>query len=93
MAVLDPDVVLRADTVVPALGGIERLSGREQVARAFLGTTQAAQAAIVDGAPGAVFTSDGRVRAALEFVVRDGLITAIEVVSDPAVVATLDVLT
>ncbi|MGY1753052.1 sigma-70 family RNA polymerase sigma factor [Blastococcus sp. SYSU D01042] len=91
LAVLDPDVVLRADTVVPALGGVERLRGREQVARAFLGRAQAAQAAFVDGAPGAVFTPDGHVRAALEFVVREGRITAIEVVSDPAVVEALDV--
>jgi RNA polymerase sigma-70 factor (ECF subfamily) len=92
LAVLDPDVVVRADTAVPALGGIERLQGREQVARAFLGKTQAAHAALVDGAPGAVFTPDGRVRAALEFVVRDGRITAVEVVSDPVVVQALDVL-
>jgi len=91
LAVLDPDVVLRADSTVPALGGVERLRGREQVARAFLGRARAAQAAFVDGAPGAVFTPDGCVRAALEFVVRDGRITAIEVVSDPAVVAALDV--
>lgn len=91
MAVLDPDIVLRADTVVPALGGVERLRGREQVARAFLGKTQAAQEAFVDGAPGAVFTPDGRVRAALEFVVRDGRITSIEVVSDPEVVAAIEV--
>ncbi len=91
LAVLDPDVVVRADTAVPALGGIERLEGREEVARAFLGKTQAAQAALVDGAPGAVFTPDGRVRAALEFVVADGRITAVEVVSDPAVVQALDV--
>jgi RNA polymerase sigma factor (sigma-70 family) len=91
LAVLDPDVVVRADTVVPALGGVDRLSGREEVARAFLGKAQAARAALVDGAPGAVFLPDDRVRAALEFVVSDGRITAVEVVSDPVVVQALDV--
>jgi RNA polymerase sigma factor (sigma-70 family) len=91
LAVLDPDVVLRADAVVPALGGVERLRGREEVARAFLGKAQAARAALVDEAPGAVFAAGGRVRAALEFVVVDGRITAVEVVSDPQVVQALAV--
>jgi RNA polymerase sigma factor (sigma-70 family) len=91
LAVLDPDVVLRADAVVPALGGIERLSGDEAVARAFLGKAQAARAALLDGAPGAIFTSDGRLRGALEFVVSGGCITAVDVVSDPAVLDALDV--
>lgn len=91
LAVLDPDVVLRADAAVPALGRVDRLTGREDVARAFLGKTQAALPALVDGAPGAVFAPDGRVRAALEFVVAGGLITAVAVVSDPEVVRALDV--
>jgi RNA polymerase sigma-70 factor (ECF subfamily) len=91
LAVLDPDVVLRADAAVPALGGVDRLTGREEVARAFLGKAQAARAAVVDGAPGAVFAPDGRVRAALEFAVSGGRITRVEVVSDPAAVRTLDV--
>ncbi|WP_040338580.1 sigma-70 family RNA polymerase sigma factor [Candidatus Blastococcus massiliensis] len=91
LAVLDPEVVLRADAPVAALGGIRRLGGREEVARSFLGKAQAALPALVDGAPGAVFVPDGRVRAALEFVVTDGRITAVEVVSDPVVVQGLDV--
>lgn len=91
LAVLDPDVVLRADAAVPALGRVDRLAGREEVARAFLGKAQAARAAVVDGAPGAVFVVDGRVRAALEFVVVDGAIAAVEVVSEPDVVRTLEV--
>ena len=91
LAVLDPDVVLRADAAVPVLGGLERLSGDEAVARAFLGKAQAARAALLDGAPGAVFAADGRLRGALEFVVSGGRITAVDVVSDPVVLAALDV--
>lgn len=91
LAVLDPDVVLRADAAVPALGGVERLRGRDEVARAFLGKAQTAHAALVDGAPGAAFTPDGRVRAAMEFVLRDGRISAVEIVTDPEVVQALDV--
>jgi RNA polymerase sigma factor (sigma-70 family) len=91
LAVLDPDVVLRADAAVPDLGGLERLNGDDAVARAFLGKAQAARAALLDGAAGAVFVSDGRLRGALEFVVSGGRIVAVEVVSDPAVLAALDV--
>ena len=91
LVVLDPHVVLRAGAAVPALGGLERLSGHEAVARAFLGKARAARAALLDGAPGAVFTLDGRLRGALEFVVSGGRITAVEVISDPAVLAALDV--
>ncbi|MGY1742406.1 MULTISPECIES: sigma-70 family RNA polymerase sigma factor [unclassified Blastococcus] len=91
LRVLDPGVVLRADGAIPALGGVDRLRGRDAVARAFLGAARAARAALVDGAPGAVFTPDGRVRGALEFVVTGGTVTAVEVVSDPAVLEALDV--
>jgi RNA polymerase sigma-70 factor (ECF subfamily) len=91
LAVLDPQVLLRADTAVPALGGLQRLSGDRAIARAFLGKAQAARAALLDGAPGAVFVSDGRLRGALEFVVSGGRITAIEVLSDPVVLDALDV--
>ncbi|MGY1703112.1 sigma-70 family RNA polymerase sigma factor [Geodermatophilus sp. SYSU D00697] len=91
LAVLDPHVVFRADAPVAALGGLTRLRGGEAVARAFLGKAQAARAALLDGAAGAVFTTDGRLRAALDFVVTGGRITAVEVVSDPVVLNALDV--
>jgi len=38
-----------------------------------------------------VFAADGRLRGALEFVVSGGRITAVDVVSDPVVLAALDV--
>jgi hypothetical protein len=91
LAVLDPHVVLRADAAVPALGGLQRLSGDQAVARAFLGKAQAARAALLDGAAGAVFISDGWLRGALEFVVSGGRITAVDVVSNPVVLDALDV--
>ncbi|SEO66732.1 sigma-70 family RNA polymerase sigma factor [Trujillonella endophytica] len=91
LAVLDPDVVVRADAPVAALGGVDRLDGRDAVARAFLGEAHAARAALVDGVPGAVVVSAGRVRAALEFTVSGGRVIAVEVVSDPVAVVALDV--
>ena len=91
LAVLDPNVVLRADAAVSALGGLQRLSGGQAVARAFLGKARAARAALLDGAAGAVFISAGRLQGALEFIVSGGRIVAVDVVSDPVVLAALDV--
>ena len=91
LSVLHPEVVLRADSPVPYLGGVDRLAGRNAVARAFLGTMRAASGALLDGCPGAVFTSGARLRGAVEFGVTAEGITAIDVVSDTAVLEGLDV--
>ena len=53
--------------------------------------TRATRAALLDGAPGAVFLLGGRLRGALEFVVSGGRITAVDVVFDPLVLDALDV--
>jgi RNA polymerase sigma factor (sigma-70 family) len=91
LAVLDPDVVLRADATVPDLGGLQQLRGREAVAHAFLGKAQAARVALLDAAVGAVFMPDGQLRGVLEFVVPGNRITAIEIVSDAHALQALDV--
>ena len=88
---LDPDVVLRADGAAEELGSIGRLAGDRAVARVFLGTGRHAHLALVDGAAGAVFLPGGRLRGALEFVVVDYRIIALDVLADPAVLPTLDV--
>ena len=91
VAVLDPDVVLRADGAVAELGGVRRLTGAPAVAGALLGRTRSARLALVDGVPGAVFGPDGRLRGALELVVTGGRVVAVDVVTDPAVLEVLDV--
>ncbi len=92
VAVLDPDVVLRADGAVQELHGVRTLTGDAAVARALLGTTRSAHLALVDGAVGAVFVPDGRrPRGALELVVVGDRIVALDVLNDPAVLETLDV--
>lgn len=91
LAVLDPGVVVRADSAVSHLGGVAGISGRAAVARAFLGKTRSATMALVDGAAGCVFRADGRTVGALTFTVSGGRVTAIDVVSDPAVLDGLDV--
>src|SRR5262249_43202713 len=101
LAVLDPDVQLRADTVAvrmaiarqaqgaPALR--EEIRGREAVAEVFAGQAAAAQAALIDGDPGAVWASEGRARAAFVMKWSEGRIVEIEIVADPRHLRTLEI--
>lgn len=94
LAVLDPDVVLRADgaavrSSAAAQGkGAPRLApeirGAAAVANTFSGRAQPAQPALVDGAVGAVWAPGGEARAAFGFTVAGGRIVAIEILADPA---------
>jgi RNA polymerase sigma factor (sigma-70 family) len=78
LAVLDPDVVLRADDGSGALRIVE--GARAVATRARLGaaTGRAVHRAIIDGAAGFVATEDGVPVAVLAFTVVDGRITAID---------------
>ncbi len=92
LAVLDPDVVLRADRAVPLLGAEHELRGRPSVLSAFLGKAQDARTALLDGTVGAVWApSGGPLRGALHFTISDGRVTAIDVVADPERLGRLDV--
>ncbi len=97
LAVLDPDVVHRADRVVlPPDGSVRR--GAEQVAKGALAFSRSAPSKpsmpsmpgmlptllLVDGAVGVVVAPRGRLARAVTFRVRDGRITEIEVIADPA---------
>jgi ketosteroid isomerase-like protein len=99
LAVLDPDVTLRADAtaVQASLARASRgapplqpeISGRERVAETFRGRAAAAQPATIDGAPGLVFAPGGRVFAAFVFVVENAGIVEIDLISDPDGIAGL----
>jgi RNA polymerase sigma factor (sigma-70 family) len=101
LAVLDPDVVLHADGVAVAAAAANQsrgapplapeVRGATAVAEAFRGRARAAQPALVDGAPGAVWAPGGQVRAVFGFVIADGKIVEIGVTADPARIAVLDV--
>ena len=100
LAVLDPDVVLRADPVAvrsaaAAAGGAPALAaelrGAAAVAQAFSGRAAAAQPALVDGLPGLVWAPGGEVRVVFDMVVHDGRVVGIEMLADPDVVGTLEV--
>src|SRR4051812_4168476 len=88
LALLDPDIVLRADE---GAGAVRIVQGAQAVAtRArFFGIGRAAHPAIVDGAAGFVATEAGVPVAVLAFTVVDGRITAIDALTGPARVAGL----
>ena len=82
LEVLDPDVVLRADAAVVALGNSAMVSGAAAVAETFSGRAQAARLALVDGLAGLVWSYRGEPQVVFSFTVADGRITAIELRGD-----------
>jgi RNA polymerase sigma-70 factor (ECF subfamily) len=89
LAVLHPDVVLRADEGEGALQIVEGARAVATRARFFSGD-RVAHPAIVDGAAGLVATEDGTPVAVLRFTVVEGRITAIDALAVPARVGGLD---
>ena len=101
VAVLSPDVVLRADDLAvrtaaanqrrgaPALASEVR--GAAPVADVFKGRAQAALCATIGGEAGAVWVAGNQVRTAFLFSVEHGKITGIDLIMDPAQIAELAV--
>jgi RNA polymerase sigma-70 factor (ECF subfamily) len=93
LAVLDPDLVVRADAGVRP-GAPTEIRGAAVWAKGAVSYGQLAQLvrpALVNGAVGLVMAPRGRLSRALTFKVVDGRITEIEVIGDPARLAELDV--
>jgi RNA polymerase sigma factor (sigma-70 family) len=83
LAVLDPDVVLRADDGSGALQIVE--GARAVASRAqFFSAHRVAHPAVIDGAAGFVATEAGRPVAVLAFPTSEGRITAIDALQGPA---------
>ncbi|GAA5193935.1 sigma-70 family RNA polymerase sigma factor [Rugosimonospora acidiphila] len=91
LALLDPDVVLRADDAAARLGGSGAVRGQEAVARFLSGRARGAVPALIDGTVGAVGRAGERIVVVLELVIIGGRIAAIEVTGDPERLAELDV--
>jgi RNA polymerase sigma-70 factor (ECF subfamily) len=101
VTLLDPDAVLRADraAVKAATANREKgapllapeVRGQRAVANALAGRAQAAQLALIDGSPGAVWAPGRRPRAIFAFRVVGDTIAEIEIVTDPSVIAALPV--
>jgi len=94
LAVLDPDVVLRPDAEALRMGTrngwiTSDLHGAEAVSSRFSGQAEAAQVALIDGVPGAVWVAGGRPVVVFGFTIRNGRVVDIELVADPARLARL----
>ena len=90
LAVLDPDVVLRADREAVQMGASGEVRGAAAVARTFSGRARVAQPALVNGTAGAVWAQGGRPRVVFEFTITGGRIVAIHLVADPERLRQLD---
>jgi RNA polymerase sigma factor (sigma-70 family) len=83
LAVLDPDVVLRADPAAVRTGAAGEVRGSAAVATTFSGRARAAQPALVNGVPGLVWAPGGRPRVVFDFRITSGKIVEIDMVADP----------
>jgi len=96
IAVLDPDIVLRADGGTRWVGATREIRGATSVGRSALTITRllagmAVQNALVNGAAGIVSRdADGAPFSVMGFTVRDGRIVEIDVLADPERLARLD---
>jgi hypothetical protein len=90
LAVLDPDVVIRADSAVPT-GVSGAIRGAKAVAeQAVKGGARAARAALVNGAVGLVVAPRGRLLLVINFTIKDGKIVEVDAVAEPERLSQLD---
>ena len=93
LAVLDPDVVLRADAAAIPAGRPVELRGAAAVANgARLSAQRSAYSvlALVDGVPGVVYAPQGKIAIVLAFSYRDDRICGIEVIAEASRLAVLE---
>jgi len=92
LTMLDPDIVLRADNAAAQMGADAEAIGPRAVAGIFSGRAKALRPALIDGAPGAVWTYRGETRVVFAFTFTGGTITAIEQIADPERIARFEVI-
>ncbi|HYI24261.1 MAG TPA: sigma-70 family RNA polymerase sigma factor [Thermomicrobiales bacterium] len=96
LAVLHPDVVLRADETALRMGArsgwlTADLQGATAVADQFNGRAQAARLATIDGQLGAVWASGERPVVVFRFTVDRDAVAGIELIADRETIASLDI--
>ena len=93
VAVLDSEVVLRADAHAAASGKPVLLRGAEAVARGAVlsaGRAGSSQLILVDGAVGVMFAPAGQLQVVLAMTISESQISAIDVIADPHRLRQLD---
>jgi RNA polymerase sigma-70 factor (ECF subfamily) len=91
LAVLDPDVVFRADDAAQRLGSLAEIRGAAGVAQNFKGRAQAARPALVDGALALAIIVGGQLRAVLRLTIAGDKIAGVEAVADAERLGQFDV--
>ena len=84
LAVLDPDIVVRADQAAVRLGGLAEIRGAAAVAETFKGRARAATPALVDGTLGVAVVFGGQTRIVLHLAFTGDRISGIEAIADTA---------
>jgi RNA polymerase sigma-70 factor (ECF subfamily) len=93
VAVLDPNVVIRADSTAQPVEAMREVRGAENWARGAITAARgarAAQPALIDGTVGLVIAPKGRLFRALRFTFANGTIAQVEVIGDPERLRQLD---
>jgi RNA polymerase sigma factor (sigma-70 family) len=95
VAVLDPEVVLRADTGAARPGLSKMVRGAAAVAAQalmFQRFSRSVQSALVNGTPGLVTAPGGQPFSVMGFTIRGGKIAEIDILADPDRLAQLDLI-
>jgi len=87
VAALDPDVVLRDDRQI---GSSSVTRGAIALAKQISGRAKPSQSALVNGSVGAIAAPCGRLLYVLEFTIRHGKITEVDLISNPTRIRQLD---
>lgn len=93
VAVLDPDVVVRADTAATRPGAPSEVRGARNWAKGAIAFAQAArftQPAIINGTVGVVVAPRGRLFRVLRFTFANGRIAKIDVIAEPETLRRLE---
>jgi RNA polymerase sigma-70 factor, ECF subfamily len=90
LSLLAPDAVMRADLVGQKMGADALFGGAAAVAARFDGA-RGATPATIDGELGAAWFHAGEVKVAFVFHVEAGKVREVELIADPEVLATMDV--
>jgi RNA polymerase sigma-70 factor (ECF subfamily) len=91
LALLDPEIEMRADEVAVRMGGPAHVAGADAVARFMCGRARAVRRAWIDGSAGAVWQHLGVVKVAFLFHIHGEAVTGIEQVADPDRIAGMQI--
>lgn len=91
VALLDPEVTFRPDATAVRMGAPSARRGAAAVAGEFFGRAQGARPALAGGLSALAWAPGGQVRGVFAFMIADGMIFDIELITDQARIGDLDV--